>query len=161
MKEVSCSGHGGSSGGVHQAQCRATFEKSAASGTLDFNTFDAARVWIDLSESNLVAKSYVATSINIVLRRHGAIVASANFPATQQQYEVRFDNPPAVNSWLRGQNGMADEVAGDVASVGFFSKSGTNLVTFKIVYDGVVDVGGSRSWYSGAGDGGCDGCALE
>lgn len=158
---VSCNGHGGSSGGVHEAECAATAEKSSLIGTLDFSSFDAARVWIDLSESNILAKPLLTVSVNLVLRRQGNIVASANFPATQAGPAVHFNDSGAVTNWLRAYSGLVDQVSGSIDGLGFTGKAGTNVVTMQLVYDGSVDSGASRSWYQNNGGGGCEGCALE
>ena len=155
VRSASCSGSGGSNGGLREMRCQVTLAKSGASGPISFAGFDASLASLDLSESNVNAALNVALTVNVVLRNNGAIVASNAFAATQSGYVVTFDNPTAVNAWLAGYNGLATTIEGDIDGVGFVEKPGTNVASFRFVYGGAVDSGVTDSWYTAPGGSGC------
>lgn len=150
---VSCSGSGGSSGGLRQINCKIVF-KAASDQSIDLATFDASHVLVDMSASlsDPMPGTYAGTAL---LYSGNTLVAARSFEVQVIGFTGYIKYPAAFTTWVRSYAGQADgyQLAADTR---FTEHLGANSATFELRYMNQPVTGVSQAWYISP-NGGCAG----
>ncbi len=131
----------GGSQGLDRCDVRFTSKFNSVGGG-----FDSAKLIIDTSQSTLDFAQNLLTA-TLVQKRNGVIVGSFNFQFEQNGQGWSPVNTQSLNSWVANNMAVNDSIEVGVSGLEFTSEPGINVLVTELVYDNIILVGASKSWY--------------